>query len=359
MRFSLAVVLAVAVLALAATPASAQPACGDVLTQDTTLTGDLDCPGVALTVGAPGITIDLGGHRIHTFSIAVRNEGHDDVTIRNGVLSGQSGGVLVNDADRNTIRDVAVDATTVGVWLKRSDDNRILASTFTSAYLALDEGSDRNVVRGNLFTQFEGVLWVQGSSDNRIVENVIWTSRDTPIGLSLAHRNVIRRNTFVNQLGDLMHLYDSDDNRVVENSFAQYGESARGVAVVLLAGASGNRFNRNGFGGVPSGVWVQSGAGNAFRDNDLSGAVVDSFDGPADGFFVDAAATGTVVRENTAAGFEDDGIDVEAPGTFLLGNRADDNADLGIEAAPGIVDLGGNRASGNGNQQQCLNVVCR
>jgi hypothetical protein len=62
----LAVVLALGSLALAAGPAHAQPLrCGDTVTQDTTLTADLlDCPGDGLVIGAPGITVDLGGHTV-------------------------------------------------------------------------------------------------------------------------------------------------------------------------------------------------------------------------------------------------------------------------------------------------------
>ena len=36
--------------------AEAQPACGDTLTTDTTLTGDMSCTGTALRIGADGIT---------------------------------------------------------------------------------------------------------------------------------------------------------------------------------------------------------------------------------------------------------------------------------------------------------------
>jgi hypothetical protein len=35
---------------------------GDTLAQDTTLDGDLVCPGSELRIGADGITLDLNGH---------------------------------------------------------------------------------------------------------------------------------------------------------------------------------------------------------------------------------------------------------------------------------------------------------
>lgn len=50
---------------------------------------------------------------------------------------------------------------------------------------------------------------------------------------------------------------------------------------------------------------------------------------------------------------------IEAPSTTVTRNTARHNRDLGIDAAPGVIDGGGNRASGNGNPDQCTNVVCR
>ena len=67
----IAVVLGIVAAAWAASPAfaAAPPAaavqCGQVITSDTTLANDLvDCPGTALTIGADGVTLDLGGHLV-------------------------------------------------------------------------------------------------------------------------------------------------------------------------------------------------------------------------------------------------------------------------------------------------------
>ena len=65
----LAVVLALTVLGLltlnGAEAANTQPNCGDTITADTTLDGDLvDCPNHGIVIGADDITLDLNGHRI-------------------------------------------------------------------------------------------------------------------------------------------------------------------------------------------------------------------------------------------------------------------------------------------------------
>src|SRR5215207_1793764 len=88
MRIAGIATLLVALTLIGAAPASAQPACGEVITQDTTLTADLDC-GFAdgLVIGAAGVTLDLGGHRISTSGTGVSNPGFADVTIRNGSIT--------------------------------------------------------------------------------------------------------------------------------------------------------------------------------------------------------------------------------------------------------------------------------
>ena len=45
--------------------------------------------------------------------------------------------------------------------------------------------------------------------------------------------------------------------------------------------------------------------------------------------------------------------------TTLTQNTANANRDVGIEAVPRVTDGGGNKASGNGNQLQCTNVICK
>jgi hypothetical protein len=99
----------VAALALALTlvPAAAAQArtvsCGEVITQDTTVSNDLDCVGDALSVGADDVTLNLNGHEIQarigpTTSAgvtAIRSRDHDGVVIRNGVAAATGLGNVV------------------------------------------------------------------------------------------------------------------------------------------------------------------------------------------------------------------------------------------------------------------------
>jgi hypothetical protein len=82
--------LAAAWLALLAPGVHAdQVDCGQVITTSTTIANGLSgCSGDGLVIGAGGITLDLNGHTIEGvgLGVGVRNDGHDDVTIRDGAV---------------------------------------------------------------------------------------------------------------------------------------------------------------------------------------------------------------------------------------------------------------------------------
>lgn len=99
-------------------------ACGAVVTDDTRLSADLlDCPGPALVVGAPGITIDLDGHVLDGTGTGAgidNNAGHDDVTIRGGVIQGFSQGIDMVEADGARVLNVLLRDNALGITATRT-----------------------------------------------------------------------------------------------------------------------------------------------------------------------------------------------------------------------------------------------
>jgi parallel beta-helix repeat protein len=351
------ILAAVAALALGAAPAAAQPACGDVLTQDTTLTADLHCDGTALVIGAPGITLDLGGHVVGAIDPVIVNDGHDDVTIRNGKIGSTLGSILLRGVRGNVIRDIDTQGLIFGVQLTNSDHNRIVSNRVRSISLHL-KGSDDNVIARNTITQYEGYIGLEDSNYNRVVDNVVWVGRSGALTMYAgSHHNRVRRNILLGDTFAVINLQNAHDNELVENTI---GSGPPAGAAGEIEGSNRNLLARNTIFGVDQGFRLGSGDGNVFRRNELSGVPMSGRppqSGP-DGFAVTAGGTGTVLWDNQVSGFDDDGIDVDAPGTRLRGNSANDNGDLGIEAVHGVVDLGGNTASRNGNPLQCTNVFC-
>ena len=95
--------------------------CGDTITTDTTLDGDLlDCPSNGIVIGADDITLDLNGHTVsgdgepfkacperEFCDVGVLNNGHDGVTVRNGSVGQFESGVLIGRARESRVLDIS------------------------------------------------------------------------------------------------------------------------------------------------------------------------------------------------------------------------------------------------------------
>lgn len=209
----LCIFLSVAALPLAvslsAGQAGAQVSCGDVITQNTKLNSDLsDCPANGLVIGAPRITLDLGGYTIDGVGVGngVDNTaGYDRVTIKNGRIRQFSAGVSLDNATQNRLRNLLASHNGDGIFLANSDNNRIEKNTTSDSDITgitLDDGSDDNRVEQN--SSFDnlnfGIAVEDASNNNRIRRN---TASDnaasgvfvdgTSIG-TLIERNVTNRN---------------------------------------------------------------------------------------------------------------------------------------------------------------------
>jgi hypothetical protein len=212
---------AAAVFAFGAAPALAQPlSCGQVITHDTRVEADLRCPtsgqSVALEIGAPNITLDLNGHSV-AGDYAVKNQGFDGVTIRNGTIDGENWGIALQGVTRNTVRNIFFEQTFVhGLELRDSDRNRILANHFHAAPLVLEHGSDANTVSRNSLTNAEGVLDVTDSNANVVVGNVLGVGGGASISLRNADHNWVVRNR-ATAVFESFSLARSDGNVLADN----------------------------------------------------------------------------------------------------------------------------------------------
>jgi parallel beta-helix repeat protein len=346
-------------LLAAAAPASAQTlTCGQVITQDTTLENDMSCvefpSNVGVVIGAPGITFDLGGHAIRTTGSAVVNEGHHDVTIRNGTVSGEEGAVRLTGVKRNLIEEIQfARGTLYGVLAFNSDRNQIVSSEFASMGVSLRNGSDRNLVQDNSFEGKEGFISMSSSNDNRVLDNSLHEGEGPKISAFQAHGNRIARNhVLASDAGPGIALGNSHHTEVV-NNVAGFIPGPFGVGAGLrVAGSNYTLVRGNIFARATPGLSVESSGGTVVRGNL-------AFLGESDGFVVEQGTSDTLLENNDAVSNADDGFDIRTSSATLTGNTADDNGDLGIEAVAGVTDGGGNTASGNGNPLQCVNVFCQ
>jgi Right handed beta helix region len=297
--------------------------CGDTITADLQLSGDLACletgGGNGPVVGADGIDIDLAGHEVRGAQLALANSGgFDDVTIHDGTLYAIGTALTLDGADRNLVRSVSAG---------RLEGPLTGPSTNTGVEI---EGGQANVVRHSTVVGASAALSVGGSP-----------------GLLVADSTAISGSG--SQGGGTAVLLRGDLARVLRNDLD---------ATVYIDGSS-NRFVGNDVEAVGFGFDVGGGHDNLVAENQIHDTVILPFmEDAGDGIIVRAEAIGTRLRGNVSTSNVDDGIDVRSPTTRLRDNRADDNEDFGIDAVSGVVDLGGNTASGNGNPLQCRNVFC-
>jgi hypothetical protein len=117
--------------------------CGQTITEDTTLTADLVCPpgtDYGIVLGASGITLDLGGHRIrgNAPGVGIVAPDCEGVVIRNGTIEGWSDGIFLYYSPHAVVEDLVVtnqdvidpEVMIVGVHVEGSQDVAIRDTLF-------------------------------------------------------------------------------------------------------------------------------------------------------------------------------------------------------------------------------------
>jgi parallel beta-helix repeat protein len=352
--------------------------CGDTITVDATLDRDLlDCPNNGIVIGADDITLDLNGHTIsgdgkpfkacperEFCDFGVLNNGHDGITVRNGLVGQFDSGVLVGRAREARVLDISSSQNTsfgfvvfrsAKILVRGSSGSRNIAPEGDG--MGLFESHDVRIV-DNEFRRNPGPgIHVQASTDTLIKGNLI--SHSSP-GILLggeeradrADRNQVRGNHFVGNAAGVL-LGRGNRNVIARNRFSRDGDG------IAIENARGNLVARNVIlDARKSGIYLGlndppiGGGDNVVRRNVVRRS-------GEDGFKVRSKDHHSVLIGNLARRSGDDGFDVESNSTKLVRNRAVGNDALGIEAVFGVIDEGGNLARGNGDPRQCVNVRCR
>ena len=186
--------------------------CGQVVKADLTLTKDLDCSTVdsgGLVVGKDGITIDLNGHTISgagasALNEGIENEGHDEVTIRGGVITGFQDSLFFGNVAKNTVTKMKLrsgePATSNGISSTYGTGNRFIDNKFFSPNygIVLANGSE-NEISGNTFKLPNRAV----SSTNEAFDDI---SDNTSVGFGLStyafYSQGDYRTTFENDVAD-------------------------------------------------------------------------------------------------------------------------------------------------------------
>jgi parallel beta-helix repeat protein len=309
--------MALATLAWA-TSAEAQ-SCGQVVTENTTLTADLNCLGDGLVIGADGIVLDLNGHTVDGagLGVGIRNDGFDGVTIKNGTVKEFDYGIQLNaGTEGNLVQGLTLTLNQdVGIQLSGAHNNRVLANTISQqpeqGVVLL--GSTGNVVANNRIDGTQGMsLVLADSRSNTIQDNLVSNGSDNGVVFTASSENTFLRNT-LSAIGDMGLLLEagSNSNTVMRNTFTRTGGS--GVSV------------------SDSGVSVVDSNNNWFELNTL--------EQPGDAAFKLTRAHENQILRNTVRGASDCAIFLEfsnsntVQGNDLAANAAEQANTCGIDLA--------------------------
>jgi parallel beta helix pectate lyase-like protein len=300
--------------------------CGETVTTDVKLTGDLDCPQEAgFVIRADGVDINLAGHSMFGGITsggggprAIDDSGgYDDLTVSNGSLAGFGFSIFIDGGSRNQILDVTAGAA------------------------------------GNAVT-------IAGGTGNEIRRSRLF-GRSFGIRVTASNGLVIADSRAEGSFGSAIEV-SGDQARIVRDETPHSGGAMSVTSGIQLAGSGGRIVDNTVDGAWDVGGIAVYGTNNTVLDNDVRNAAfpccpVDS-ESIGDGIFVGTGSSGTVLRRNRGDSNAGDGIQIRSAGVKLESNHAFSNGDLGIEAVAGVIDLGGNTAGLNGNPLQCVNVFC-
>jgi parallel beta-helix repeat protein len=371
LAFIVAVATAVAIAFGGGSAHATHLGCGDTITADTTLDGDLvNCPNRGIVIGADDITLDLNGHLIdgdgapaagcrprrELCDVGVANVGHDGVTVTSGSVREFDTGVLVGGARGNRV---------LGISSSRNRFFGIVLGGAARSVVRNSSGSDNPAPDGD-------GIGVFASHDLRIIDN---SFRHNSLGMHVEDSSevLIKGNVFSRNPGPAI-LMQADRNQVRGN------RCIRNSACIIVGPGSRNVIAGNRLFRDREGIAIEKGRGNLVARNVVVGVRTSGIhlgieEPPlgstntvvrgnlvrgtgGDAFQVSTNDAHSLLRANIAIAAGDDGFQVRSPSTKLRGNRAMRNADLGIEAVLGVI-ASSNIARGNGDPRQCTNVFCR
>lgn len=308
---SAAVTTLMAGLAMAVPAQAAVLACGQTITQNTTLDNDLGpCPNHGIVIGADNITFNLNGHQI--VGTAASDDGagvlilnRTGVTVTNGSVSRFDIGVAIDGGSNNTVSRVTARDNIGGLGTIGGDGIAIMSSRGNRI---LDSQTINNA-------PFSGIgLYSRRDGDHPGTPGV---ARDNLIARNLVANNIIGRNlsTPINTDNDGIRV----ENDAVFNTFTD------------------NRVSGNGLDGIS--LFADT-ADNIVRNNQVEGnGFYRTTARRGSGIIVFTRSTRNTIENNQVMRNADSGIDIRPPLSTFPGatnNRIVNNFAVGNSVLPFI-----------------------
>ncbi|MCA1683595.1 MAG: right-handed parallel beta-helix repeat-containing protein [Actinobacteria bacterium] len=298
------------------------PACGRVITQNTTLHADIGpCYHDGVVIGADNVTLNLGGKRIYGFpgpsdghAVGVRLPMRTGVTVNNGTVTGFDAGVVVRGGGSNVLKGLIIQDNVGrnrigtelgdGIFIEESAANQVLGNTVSRNGIydgigIFGPGANANIVKDNVVENTVGPRGHGPAGDGIIINGASGDGSPTFIESTRVENNVVRNNASAG-IANVNHV----GGRVVNNTVIGNGATnsfGNGIGVSVgfnwTGGPTnmliqGNKIHRNGVDGIrignPVGFNTGNPTGNQILDNDAADNArkpsVDTYEGSPQGY---------------------------------------------------------------------------
>ena len=260
-------------------PGCAAPAlaCGDTITTDTTLLGNLTCNGTALNVLTSNLIINCNGNTIegNGSGVGIYFEGTENITLANCTIKSFNFGAFFNaSSDSILTGNNFLNNTDTGIYFYLSDNNSVSGGEIAYSNILVNSGSGGivfDIANGNNVTGIymhnnkRQAIYLGSSKENLIDGNNIVSNCGGWAGISAytAPNTTITNNNITNGTGDGLYLYQVTGLVLENNNISE--NSARGAAIYSSSDTliTGNDIINN----VNDGLYLNGATATLYHNN--------------------------------------------------------------------------------------------
>lgn len=304
-------------------------ACGQTITQNTTLTADVGpCANNGLIIGADNITLNLNGRRIFGTPNPYDGAGvligqRTGVTVQNGTVEQFDGGVVILGGGNNTV---------TGITARRNIgfQSSVTGNTRYGDGFAILSSSDNSILNSQAVDNgpFSGI-GVYSLVDSDHSREIAGPSQRNLISGNQVNDNVVGRDGFTG--------FTDNDGIRIEPTFTCPQTDPECSGPVAGNIITNNQVSRSGLDGIS--IFGRS-PGNVITNNQVSrNGFFRSVARRGDGIIVFNRSNGTVIENNFVTGNADNGIRIRGPlfaNPGALNNVIRNNTSVGNAVLPTI-----------------------
>jgi len=239
------------------------PACGALLTTNTTLDSDMNCPSAALILNGAGsnnVILDCAGFKVTTTgrgSTAISADNVTGVEIKNcsietngtlahGIRLGNTSSSVISNNSITTLNTFSHGISLITSSGNTVDGNTTSTTGISSRGIYLADQSSSNIVSGNniLATITVGIRLLAGSNSNTLSQNSVESGASHAVDIQSSSDNQLTSNTFISPISFVrirnlsiqnggLSVDDAGNIFAVENNFGGNGGSGGSVTTMI------------------------------------------------------------------------------------------------------------------------------